>query len=195
MASTPGGAPSRHRPCVVPVLNPGCPPGGWEVEQLGVGVGAPCPQPGSGHCGRGEGRPGGPGAPEGCATMGLGAGSEETPRALPAASLTRVALHPARGPWRERPGAGVTAVGAPGPQVLEDGHQWWKLRNRSGQAGYVPSNILIRLEEVPAEQVRAALSHCRVRPGGWGLGAQGSKRPSPEPGPLTAGAGLGQGQG
>uniref|UniRef100_A0A8D0QAJ5 Epidermal growth factor receptor kinase substrate 8-like protein 2 n=1 Tax=Sus scrofa TaxID=9823 RepID=A0A8D0QAJ5_PIG len=37
-------------------------------------------------------------------------------------------------------------------EVLEDGHQWWKLRNRSGQAGYVPSNILIRLEEVPAEQ-------------------------------------------
>uniref|UniRef100_A0A8C0HYJ2 Epidermal growth factor receptor kinase substrate 8-like protein 2 n=1 Tax=Balaenoptera musculus TaxID=9771 RepID=A0A8C0HYJ2_BALMU len=27
-------------------------------------------------------------------------------------------------------------------EVLEDDHQWWKLRNRSGQAGYVPGNIL-----------------------------------------------------
>lgn len=27
-------------------------------------------------------------------------------------------------------------------EVLEDGRQWWKLRNRSGQAGYVPCNIL-----------------------------------------------------
>nr|XP_005895194.1 PREDICTED: epidermal growth factor receptor kinase substrate 8-like protein 2 [Bos mutus] len=41
-------------------------------------------------------------------------------------------------------------------EVLEDGHQWWKLRNRSGQAGYVPGNILAetRLEDVPQEQVR-----------------------------------------
>ncbi|XP_024902041.1 epidermal growth factor receptor kinase substrate 8-like protein 2 [Pteropus alecto] len=41
-------------------------------------------------------------------------------------------------------------------EVLEDSHQWWKLRNRSGQAGYVPHNILdeTRLEDVgvPPEQ-------------------------------------------
>lgn len=43
------------------------------------------------------------------------------------------------------------------PQVLEDSHQWWKLRSRSGQAGYVPHNILdeVRPEDVgaPLEQV------------------------------------------
>ena len=46
-----------------------------------------------------------------------------------------------------------------GLQVLEDGHQWWKLRNRSGQAGYVPGNILAetRLEDAPQEQVRGGL--------------------------------------
>ncbi|XP_023364338.1 epidermal growth factor receptor kinase substrate 8-like protein 2 isoform X2 [Otolemur garnettii] len=27
-------------------------------------------------------------------------------------------------------------------EVLEDGRQWWKLRSRSGQAGYVPCNML-----------------------------------------------------
>ncbi|NP_573454.2 epidermal growth factor receptor kinase substrate 8-like protein 2 [Mus musculus] len=41
-------------------------------------------------------------------------------------------------------------------EVLEDGRQWWKLRNRSGQAGYVPCNILAeaRQEDVgaPLEQ-------------------------------------------
>uniref|UniRef100_A0A673TDS6 EPS8 like 2 n=1 Tax=Suricata suricatta TaxID=37032 RepID=A0A673TDS6_SURSU len=39
-------------------------------------------------------------------------------------------------------------------EVLEDGHQWWKLRNRSGQSGYVPGNILdeARLEDVALEQ-------------------------------------------
>ncbi|NXM02163.1 ES8L2 protein, partial [Tyrannus savana] len=38
-------------------------------------------------------------------------------------------------------------------EVLEDNKQWWKLLNRSGQAGYVPYNILdvVKLEEV--EQV------------------------------------------
>lgn len=44
-------------------------------------------------------------------------------------------------------------------EVLEDGRQWWKLRNRSGQAGYVPCNILAeaRQEDVgaPLEQVIA----------------------------------------
>lgn len=33
------------------------------------------------------------------------------------------------------------------PQVIEDGKQWWKLRNRSGQTGYVPFNILDVVEE------------------------------------------------
>lgn len=34
-------------------------------------------------------------------------------------------------------------------QVIEDDKQWWKLRNRSGQAGYVPFNILdvVKMEE------------------------------------------------
>ncbi|XP_056138165.1 epidermal growth factor receptor kinase substrate 8-like protein 2 isoform X2 [Lampris incognitus] len=34
-------------------------------------------------------------------------------------------------------------------EVIEDDKQWWKLRNRSGQAGYVPYNILdvVKLEE------------------------------------------------
>ncbi|XP_075404056.1 epidermal growth factor receptor kinase substrate 8-like protein 2 isoform X2 [Tenrec ecaudatus] len=39
-------------------------------------------------------------------------------------------------------------------EVLEDSQQWWKLRNRSGQAGYVPSNIL---DEVRPEEVGAPL--------------------------------------
>ncbi|XP_074086836.1 epidermal growth factor receptor kinase substrate 8-like protein 2 [Macrotis lagotis] len=35
-------------------------------------------------------------------------------------------------------------------EVVEDNKQWWKLRNRSGQAGYVPFNILdvMKLEDV-----------------------------------------------
>ncbi|XP_036867431.1 epidermal growth factor receptor kinase substrate 8-like protein 2 isoform X1 [Manis javanica] len=39
-------------------------------------------------------------------------------------------------------------------EVLEDGRQWWKLRNRSGQAGYVPCNILdeVRPEDAHLEQ-------------------------------------------
>ncbi|NXK42482.1 ES8L2 protein, partial [Piprites chloris] len=42
-------------------------------------------------------------------------------------------------------------------EVLEDNKQWWKLLNRSGQAGYVPYNILdvVKLEEV--EQVCSQL--------------------------------------
>ncbi|XP_013919915.1 PREDICTED: epidermal growth factor receptor kinase substrate 8-like protein 2 [Thamnophis sirtalis] len=37
-------------------------------------------------------------------------------------------------------------------EVLEDNKQWWKLRNRSGQAGYVPYNILdlVTLEDFAA---------------------------------------------
>ncbi|KAM6926960.1 epidermal growth factor receptor kinase substrate 8-like protein 2 isoform 2-T2 [Lycodopsis pacificus] len=37
-------------------------------------------------------------------------------------------------------------------EVIEDDKQWWKLRNRSGQAGYVPFNILdvVKIEEPEA---------------------------------------------
>lgn len=37
-------------------------------------------------------------------------------------------------------------------EVIEDDKQWWKLRNRSGQAGYVPFNILdvVKIEEAEA---------------------------------------------
>ncbi|XP_051975393.1 epidermal growth factor receptor kinase substrate 8-like protein 2 isoform X1 [Xyrauchen texanus] len=37
-------------------------------------------------------------------------------------------------------------------EVLEDDKQWWKLRNRSGQSGYVPYNILdvVKLEDPQA---------------------------------------------
>lgn len=51
---------------------------------------------------------------------------------------------------RPPPGAGPGEAAAAGwrdvrrvfPQVIEDGKQWWKLRNRSGQTGYVPFNVL-----------------------------------------------------
>lgn len=43
------------------------------------------------------------------------------------------------------------------PQVLEDGKQWWKLRNRSGQTGYVPFNILDVVEE--PDSVFSQVSH------------------------------------
>lgn len=46
-------------------------------------------------------------------------------------------------------------------QVLEDDKQWWKLRNRSGQAGYVPFNMLdvVKIEEPegPYNQVTCLL--------------------------------------
>lgn len=73
------------------------------------------------------------------------------------------------------------------PQVLEGDHQWWKLRNRSGQAGYVPGNILAetRPEDALLEQVRrrSAPSCCGVRPGGGGLAGGGQRKTGPEPGP------------
>ncbi|GAB0189594.1 epidermal growth factor receptor kinase substrate 8-like protein 2 [Grus japonensis] len=41
-------------------------------------------------------------------------------------------------------------------EVLEDNKQWWKLLNRSGQAGYVPYNILdvVKLEELEQSNQR-----------------------------------------
>lgn len=76
-------------------------------------------------------------------------------------------------------------------QVLEDGHQWWKVRNRSGQAGYVPCNILdeTRLEDAPQEQVSgtsegAAVPLQRGR-GGCSPGRAGV---GPRVGPREAGA-------
>lgn len=68
------------------------------------------------------------------------------------------------------------------PQVLEDDHQWWKLRSRSGQAGYVPRNILdeIRAEEAgaPHEVMVMGVSGSAVPPQAGpsgGGGAQGRR--------------------
>ncbi|NWW57365.1 ES8L2 protein, partial [Ifrita kowaldi] len=58
-------------------------------------------------------------------------------------------------------------------EVLEDNKQWWKLLNRSGQAGYVPYNILdvVKLEEL--EQV------CRdLNPRGYGPSSPTHKLPA-----------------
>lgn len=48
-------------------------------------------------------------------------------------------------------------------QVIEDDKQWWKLRNRSGQAGYVPFNMLdvVKIEEPEAayNQVICCTTH------------------------------------
>ncbi|XP_036151594.1 epidermal growth factor receptor kinase substrate 8-like protein 2 isoform X2 [Myotis myotis] len=57
-------------------------------------------------------------------------------------------------------------------EVLEDDHQWWKLRSRSGQAGYVPRNILdeIRAEEAGAPH-EAGLKY-------WGPASPTHKLPS-----------------
>uniref|UniRef100_A0A8C5XTI5 Epidermal growth factor receptor kinase substrate 8-like protein 2 n=1 Tax=Microcebus murinus TaxID=30608 RepID=A0A8C5XTI5_MICMU len=57
-------------------------------------------------------------------------------------------------------------------EVLEDGRQWWKLRNRSGQAGYVPSNIL---DEVRPEDAGAALE--QASPKYWGPASPTHKLP------------------
>lgn len=57
-------------------------------------------------------------------------------------------------------------------EVLEDGHQWWKLRTRSGQAGYVPHNILAETwpEDLSAPQEQAGLKY-------WGPASPTHKLP------------------
>lgn len=57
-------------------------------------------------------------------------------------------------------------------EVLEDSHQWWKLRSRSGQAGYVPHNILdeARLEDVGVPPEQAGLKY-------WGAASPTHKLP------------------
>ncbi|KAK5867294.1 hypothetical protein PBY51_011799 [Eleginops maclovinus] len=53
-------------------------------------------------------------------------------------------------------------------EVIEDDKQWWKLRNRSGQAGYVPANIL---EVVKFEELEASYNQ------GYGPSSPGSLSP------------------
>ncbi|XP_061532930.1 epidermal growth factor receptor kinase substrate 8-like protein 2 isoform X4 [Phycodurus eques] len=55
-------------------------------------------------------------------------------------------------------------------EVIEDDKQWWKLRNRSGQAGYVPYNILdvVKIEEpdgIYSQQGYGASSPGSLSPG------------------------------
>uniref|UniRef100_A0A8C5LEG9 Epidermal growth factor receptor kinase substrate 8-like protein 2 n=1 Tax=Jaculus jaculus TaxID=51337 RepID=A0A8C5LEG9_JACJA len=57
-------------------------------------------------------------------------------------------------------------------EVLEDGRQWWKLRNRSGQAGYVPCNILA---EARPEDVNAPLDQAGQKY--WGPASPTHKMP------------------
>lgn len=57
-------------------------------------------------------------------------------------------------------------------EVLEDGRQWWKLHNRSGQAGYVPCNILA---EARPEEVGAPLEQAGQR--FWGPASPTHKLP------------------
>uniref|UniRef100_A0A2K6DB58 EPS8 signaling adaptor L2 n=1 Tax=Macaca nemestrina TaxID=9545 RepID=A0A2K6DB58_MACNE len=58
-------------------------------------------------------------------------------------------------------------------EVLEDGRQWWKLRSRSGQAGYVPCNIL---GEARPEDAGAPFEQVSPR------GSLGSQPPTPPQG-------------
>lgn len=57
-------------------------------------------------------------------------------------------------------------------EVLEDSHQWWKLRSRSGQAGYVPHNIL---DEVRPDDVGAPLEQPGLKY--WGPASPTHKLP------------------
>uniref|UniRef100_G3UL43 EPS8 signaling adaptor L2 n=1 Tax=Loxodonta africana TaxID=9785 RepID=G3UL43_LOXAF len=58
-------------------------------------------------------------------------------------------------------------------EVLEDGRQWWKLRNRSGQAGYVPCNIL---DEIQPEEAGATLEQASLQY--WGPASPTHKLPA-----------------
>uniref|UniRef100_K7C959 Epidermal growth factor receptor kinase substrate 8-like protein 2 n=1 Tax=Pan troglodytes TaxID=9598 RepID=K7C959_PANTR len=62
-------------------------------------------------------------------------------------------------------------------EVLEDGRQWWKLRSRSGQAGYVPCNILgeARPEDAGAPFEQAGQKY-------WGAASPTHKLPPSFPG-------------
>ncbi|XP_040139832.2 epidermal growth factor receptor kinase substrate 8-like protein 2 isoform X1 [Ictidomys tridecemlineatus] len=57
-------------------------------------------------------------------------------------------------------------------EVLEDGRQWWKLRSRSGQSGYVPCNIL---DEVRPEDIGAPLEQASQKY--WGPASPMHKLP------------------
>ncbi|XP_041879555.1 epidermal growth factor receptor kinase substrate 8-like protein 2 isoform X2 [Corvus kubaryi] len=63
-------------------------------------------------------------------------------------------------------------------EVLEDNKQWWKLLNRSGQAGYVPYNILdvVKLEEL--EQVCSQRYKGDPSPRGYGPSSPTHKLPA-----------------
>ncbi|XP_037994575.1 epidermal growth factor receptor kinase substrate 8-like protein 2 isoform X1 [Motacilla alba alba] len=63
-------------------------------------------------------------------------------------------------------------------EVLEDNKQWWKLLNRSGQAGYVPYNILdvVKLEEL--EQQSNQRYKGDLSPRGYGPSSPTHKMPA-----------------
>ncbi|KFW09672.1 Epidermal growth factor receptor kinase substrate 8-like 2, partial [Eurypyga helias] len=67
-------------------------------------------------------------------------------------------------------------------EVLEDNKQWWKLLNRSGQAGYVPYNILdvVKLEELEQVCKRQARFQKLKEIKSVGLGGKG-RHPQPAP--------------
>ncbi|KAF1585586.1 Epidermal growth factor receptor kinase substrate 8-like protein 2, partial [Eudyptes moseleyi] len=62
-------------------------------------------------------------------------------------------------------------------EVLEDNKQWWKLLNRSGQAGYVPYNILdvVKLEELEQSNQRYKGD---LSPRGYGPSSPSHKLPA-----------------
>ncbi|KAK2525244.1 Eps8l2 [Columba guinea] len=62
-------------------------------------------------------------------------------------------------------------------EVLEDNKQWWKLLNRSGQAGYVPYNILdvVKLEELEQSNQRYK---GELNPRGYGPSSPSHKLPA-----------------